>query len=41
MKKNSFKKNIQDRYKGRGNSWVRVDKSNEGYEYIKRLKYYW
>ena len=34
MKKNSFKKNIQDRYKGRGNSWVRVDKNNEGYEYI-------
>lgn len=34
MKKNSFKKNIQNRYKGRGNSWVKVDKNNKGYEDI-------
>lgn len=28
MKKVNFKKVIQDRYKGRGNSWVKVNKEN-------------
>lgn len=34
MKKNSFKRDIQDRYKGRGNSWVKVSQNNEGYAKI-------
>tara|TARA_B100000927_G_C16427130_1_gene453972 strand:+ start:780 stop:1328 length:549 start_codon:yes stop_codon:yes gene_type:complete len=34
MSKNSFKKSIQERFKGRGNSWVKVDKDQEGYSDI-------
>ena len=34
MSKNSFKKSIQERYKGRGNSWVKVNNSQEGYDDI-------
>ena len=30
MSKNSFKKEFQQRYKGRGNSWVKVLKDQEG-----------
>ena len=29
MGKNSFKANIRDRYKGRGNCWVRIDPDNQ------------
>tara|TARA_Y200000002_G_scaffold376982_1_gene381787 strand:- start:3930 stop:4493 length:564 start_codon:yes stop_codon:yes gene_type:complete len=35
MSKNSFKKTIQERYKGRGNSWVKVMKDQEGASQIK------
>ena len=31
MSKNSFKKSIQERYKGRGNSWIKVNNDQEGY----------
>jgi len=34
MSKNSFKKSIQERFKGRGNSWVKVNKDQEGYSDI-------
>ena len=34
MSKNSFKKSIQERYKGRGNSWVKVNNGQEGYNDI-------
>ncbi len=34
MSKNSFKKSIQERYKGRGNSWVKVSNTQEGYKDI-------
>tara|TARA_Y100000992_G_C21238111_1_gene479240 strand:+ start:829 stop:1380 length:552 start_codon:yes stop_codon:yes gene_type:complete len=34
MAKNTFKKAISDRYKGRGNSWVRVEFEDEAYKYI-------
>ena len=34
MSKNSFKKPIQERYKGRGNSWVKVNNTQEGYDDI-------
>ena len=34
MSKNSFKKPIQERFKGRGNSWVKVLNSQEGYNDI-------
>lgn len=34
MSKNSFKKSIQERYKGRGNSWVKVNSNQEGYDDI-------
>ncbi|MAJ89949.1 MAG: hypothetical protein CMD08_01565 [Flavobacteriales bacterium] len=34
MSKNSFKKSIQERYKGRGNSWVKVNSDQEGYDDI-------
>jgi hypothetical protein len=37
MTKNSFKKIIQERYKGRGNSWVKVMKSQEGSAQIQKL----
>ena len=37
MSKNSFKKIIQERYKGRGNSWVKVMKNQEGSSEIKKL----
>ena len=37
MTKNSFKKSIQERYKGRGNSWVKVLKSQEGAKDIEKL----
>lgn len=37
MTKNSFKKIIQERYKGRGNSWVKVMKRQEGSEQIQKL----
>ena len=37
MSKNNFKREIRDRYKGRGNSWVKVDKDNDAYNYILRF----
>lgn len=38
MSKNSFKKDIQNRYKGRGNSWVKIEKEKDAYlEVIKFL----
>ena len=37
MSKNSFKKAIQERYKGRGNSWVKVLKDQKGAEDIENL----
>ncbi len=37
MSKNSFKKTIQERYKGRGNSWVKVLKDQEGAKDIEKL----
>ena len=37
MSKNSFKKSIQERYKGRGNSWVKVFKDHAAADYIKDL----
>ena len=32
MSKNKFKKDIQSRYKGRGNTWVKVIKGTKAYE---------
>lgn len=37
MSKNSFKKSIQERYKGRGNSWVKVLKDQKGAKDIENL----
>ena len=37
MSKNSFKKTIQERYKGRGNSWVKVLKNQSGVKDIENL----
>ena len=37
MAKNTFKKAISDRYKGRGNSWVRVEFEDEAYNYIEDI----
>lgn len=37
MSKNEFKKSIQNRYKGRGNSWVKVLKDQEGSNLIKKF----
>jgi hypothetical protein len=37
MSKINFKKPIQDRYKGRGNTWVKVPFETKAYEYIKEL----
>jgi len=37
MTKNNFKKEIQSRYKGRGNSWVKVPFETKAYSYIKRI----
>ena len=37
MTKNSFKKAIQERYKGRGNSWVKVLKDQKGAKDVKNL----
>ena len=34
MSKNLFKKSIQERFKGRGNSWVKVNNDQEGYNDI-------
>jgi hypothetical protein len=34
MRKKSFKKEIRDRYKGRGNSWVKVEKNTQTYNDI-------
>ena len=34
MGKNSFKANIRDRYKGRGNCWVRIDSGSQVYSKI-------
>jgi len=34
MSKNSFKKEIQNRYKGRGNSWVRVESNLQAFNQI-------
>lgn len=37
MSKNEFKKSIQNRYKGRGNSWVKVLKGQEGSNLIEEF----
>lgn len=37
MSSNGFKKTIQDRYKGRGNSWVKVLKDQKGANQIEDL----
>lgn len=37
MSKNKFKKPIQDRYKGRGNTWVKVPFDTKAYSYIQNL----
>mgnify|MGYP003152026205 FL=1 len=34
MSKNSFKKEIQNRYKGRGNSWVKVQSGSPAFDQI-------
>lgn len=34
MTKSNFKKSIQERYKGRGNTWVKVEKDTEAYQYF-------
>ena len=34
MSKNKFKISIRERYKGRGNSWVRIEKSDSTYQTI-------
>lgn len=35
MSKNSFKKDIQNRYKGRGNSWVKVQSDTQAFSQLK------
>ena len=37
MSKNEFKKSIQNRYKGRGNSWVKVLKNQSGSNQIEKF----
>ena len=37
MSKNEFKKSIQNRYKGRGNSWIKVLKDQEGSSLIEEF----
>tara|TARA_B000000557_G_scaffold257160_1_gene250176 strand:+ start:2341 stop:2892 length:552 start_codon:yes stop_codon:yes gene_type:complete len=37
MSKNSFKKEIQERYKGRGNTWVKVIKNTSAYEKLENV----
>lgn len=37
MSKNEFKKSIQNRYKGRGNSWVKILKNQSGVDQIERF----
>ena len=37
MSKNNFKKIIQDRYKGRGNTWVKVNFETKAYDYIQDI----
>lgn len=37
MSKNNFKKDIQERFKGRGNTWVKVSFESEAYSYIEAL----
>ena len=37
MSKNNFKKPIQERYKGRGNTWVKVPFDSKAYEYIELI----
>lgn len=37
MAKNTFKKSINERYKGRGNSWVKVNFDEKAFLYIKDL----
>ena len=37
MSKNKFKKQIQDRYKGRGNTWVKVEFKSKAYEYVEEI----
>ena len=37
MSKNEFKKSIQNRYKGRGNSWVKVFKNQSGAGQIEKF----
>ena len=37
MSSNGFKKSIQERYKGRGNSWVKVLKDQKGADQIQSL----
>lgn len=37
MSKNEFKKSIQNRYKGRGNSWVKVLKNQSGADQIEKF----
>ena len=37
MSKNKFKKQIQDRYKGRGNTWVKVPFESKAYEYVEEV----
>lgn len=34
MGKNAFKRSIRERYKGRGNSWVKIQKDNKTYQEI-------
>lgn len=34
MSKNSFKTEIRERYRGRGNAWVKVEKSSQAYTQI-------
>jgi hypothetical protein len=36
MSKNSFKKEIQNRYKGRGNSWVKIHSDAQAFDTLKR-----
>ena len=36
MSKNKFKKSIQERYKGRGNTWVKVVKGTKAYEIFEK-----
>ena len=37
MAKNSFKREINERYKGRGNAWVKVGFDSEAFSYVKNL----